>query len=277
MSYFYLFFAAFLWSTSFPVVKWGLYYIEPLPFVFFRFLLALLFYLPFLKIKNLKKIFQRNFILIGFFSAGGYVFQFIGQKYTLAGRASLFINMYVLWIPLLLYFLKKQKLKKTGILALILSLTGLFLLFYKSFGIFETIYSKGDFLTLLSSFSWAFYIIFAKKLLDKINPFEFSAFVILLTTVFLTPFSFINFKSPQGFQGYYAIFHLAFFCTFLAYFLYHLGLSKTHEFTSSLFLLLEVIFAIILSFIFLNEKFTLFQIIGGISILSGIFLGSKEN
>lgn len=277
MRYFYLFFAALLWSTSFPVVKWGLSYIEPLPFVFFRFLLALLFYIPFIKIRNLKKIFQRDFILIGLFSAGGYIFQFTGQKYTLAGRASLFINMYVLWIPLLLYFLKKQKFKKTGILALTLSLAGLFFLFYKSFGAFEINYLKGDFLTLLSSFSWAFYIIFAKKLLDKINPFEFSAFVILLTTIFLLPFSLINIKLPQNFQGYYAVFHLAFFCTFLAYFFYHSGLSKTQEFTSSLFLLLEVLLAIVLSFIFLGEKFTLIQIAGGILILSGIFIGAKED
>jgi drug/metabolite transporter (DMT)-like permease len=214
---------------------------------------------------------------VGIFSAGGYVFQFTGQKYTLAGRASLFINMYVLWIPFLLYFLKKQKFKKTGILALILSLAGLFFLFYRNFGTFEINYLKGDFLTLLSSFSWTFYIIFAKKLLEKINPLEFSAIVIFLTTIFLFPFLFIDFKLPHNFQGYYGVFHLAFFCTFLAYFLYHLGLSKTHEFTSSLFLLLEVLFAVILSFIFLNEKFTVIQITGSILILSGIFLGAKED
>lgn len=277
MRYFYLFLASFLWSTSFPVVKWGLSYIEPMPFLFFRFLIALFFYMPFLNLKKLKNILKKEFILIGFFSAGGYVFQFIGQKYTLAGRSSLFINMYILWIPFLLFILRKEKLKGKRIIALILSLSGLFFLFHKNIYKFEINYFKGDILTLISSFFWAFYIILAKKLLEEMNPLEFSAIVILLTAFFLLPFSFINFKMPYKFQGYYAIFHLSFFCTFLAYFLYHTGLSKTEEFTSSLFLLLEVIFALILSSIFLGERFSPIQIIGSILILSGTFLGASED
>lgn len=131
-------------------------------------------------------------------------------------------------------------------------------------------------LTLLSSLSWSFYIIIAKKILKFINPFELSGIVILLTTIFLLPFSLIDFKIPKNFEGYYAIFHLSFFCTFLAYFLYHVGLSKTSEFKSSIFLLLEVLFAVMFSFIFLKEKFTFIQTIGGIFIIFGIFIGTRK-
>ena len=276
MEYFYLFFAAFLWSTSFPITKWGLFYLNPLSFVFFRFLIALIFYLPFLNFKNFKKILNKDLILLGILSAGGYIFQFIGQKYTLAGRASLFINMYIVWVPLILYLFKKQKFEKFIIISIFLSILGLFLLFYKSLGKFEIEYIKGDLLTLLSSLSWSFYIIIAKRILNLIDPFELSGIVILLTGVFLLPFSLIDFKIPENFQGYYAIFHLSFFCTFLAYFLYHVGLSKTSEFKSSIFLLLEVLFAVIFSFIFLKERFTFIQIIGGILIISGIFFGTKK-
>ncbi len=276
MEYFYLFFAAFLWSTSFPITKWGLFYLNPLSFVFFRFLIAFIFYLPLLNFKNIKKILNKNLILLGIFSAGGYIFQFMGQKYTLAGRASLFINMYIIWVPLILYFLKKQKFEKFSIISIFLSLSGLFLLFYKNLGKFEIEYVKGDLLTLLSSLSWSFYIIIAKKILKFINPFELSGIVILLTTIFLLPFSLIDFKIPKNFEGYYAIFHLSFFCTFLAYFLYHIGLSKTSEFKSSIFLLLEVLFAVMFSFIFLKEKFTFIQTIGGIFIIFGIFIGTRK-
>jgi len=276
LEYFYLFFAAFLWSTSFPITKWGLFYLNPLSFVFFRFLIAFIFYLPLLNFKNIKKILNKNLILLGIFSAGGYIFQFMGQKYTLAGRASLFINMYIIWVPLILYFLKKQKFEKFSIISIFLSLSGLFLLFYKNLGKFEIEYVKGDLLTLLSSLSWSFYIIIAKKILKFINPFELSGIVILLTTIFLLPFSLIDFKIPKNFEGYYAIFHLSFFCTFLAYFLYHIGLSKTSEFKSSIFLLLEVLFAVMFSFIFLKEKFTFIQTIGGIFIIFGIFIGTRK-
>lgn len=247
---------------------------EPFQFVFFRFLLSFIFFLPFLKF-DVKKFFRKDLLIIGLLSAIGYLFQFTGQKYTLSGRASLFINTYVLWIPIIIYFFEKRNLKKSEIISLIFSLLGLFLLFYKDIGKFETNYIKGDILTLFSSFSWAFYIILAKKVLKEINPFEFTIAVIFLTLIFIFPFSLINFKFPQTLQEYYAVFHLAFFCTFLAYFLYHVGLSKTSEFTSSLFLLLEVIFAITLSFIFLKERFTSIQIIGSIFILSAIFWGTK--
>ncbi len=274
MKYLYLFVSAFLWSTSFPIVKWGLSYIQPFQFVFFRFLLSFLFFLPFLKF-DINKLLRRDLLLTGLLSATGYLSQFIGQKYTLSGRAGLFINTYILWIPIILYFFERRNLNKTQIISLIFSLFGLFLLFYKDIGKFETNYIKGDILTLLSSFLWAFYIILAKKILKEINPFEFSAIIIFLTLIFLFPFTLINFRFPQNLQGYYAIFHLAFFCTFLAYFLYHLGLSETSEFTSSLFLLLEVVFAIILSFIFLKEKFKFIQIIGSLFILLSIFFGVK--
>lgn len=274
MKYLYLFLSAFLWSTSFPVVKWGLSYIEPFQFVFFRFLLSFIFFLPFLKF-DIKKFFRKDLLIMGLLSATGYLFQFAGQKYTLSGRASLFINTYILWIPIIIYFFERKKLSKNELISLTLSLFGLLLLFYKDIGRLELNYLKGDILTLFSSFSWAFYIILAKKALKEINPFEFTAIIIFLTLIFIFPFSLINFKFPQNLQGYYAIFHLSFFCTFLAYFLYHIGLSETSEFTSSLFLLLEVVFAIILSFIFLKERFTSIQIIGSIFILSAIFWGTK--
>jgi len=276
LEYFYLFLAALLWSTSFPLVKWGLSYLNPLSFLFFRFLIAFIFFVPFLNFKNLKKNLNKDLILLGILSAGGYIFQFMGQKYTLAGRTSLFINLYVIWVPLILYFLKKQKFEKFSIISIFLSISGLFLLFYKTFGKFEIEYIKGDFLTLLSSLLWSFYIIIAKRILNFLDPFQFSGIVILLTAFFLLPFSLIDFKIPKNFQGYYAIFHLSFFCTFFAYFLYHIGLSKTSEFKSSLFLLLEVIFAVIFSFIFLKEKFTFIQMIGGILIIFGIFFGTKK-
>lgn len=131
MEYFYLFFAAFLWSTSFPITKWGLFYLNPLSFVFFRFLIAFIFYLPLLNFKNVKKILNKNLILLGIFSAGGYIFQFMGQKYTLAGRASLFINMYIIWVPLILYFLKKQKFEKSSIISIFYPFQDFFFYFTK--------------------------------------------------------------------------------------------------------------------------------------------------
>ena len=97
--------AALLWGTSFVAVRWGLENeMNPLFFVSLRFLIAALLFLPIamLKVAGIKRLLlSPSIILLGFINAIGFAFQFIGQKFTTAGNASLFVNFYVILVPLL--------------------------------------------------------------------------------------------------------------------------------------------------------------------------------
>jgi drug/metabolite transporter (DMT)-like permease len=69
-----------------------------------------------------------------------------------------------------------------------------------------------------------------------------------------------------------AIVFLALFSTTLAYYLYFYGLERISAVKSSVFLLIEIVTAVVMGILFLNETLTLPVLIGGALIALAIFL-----
>lgn len=278
MAFLALVLAAVLWSTSFPVIKWGLGFLSPLPFAFLRFLVAALLFLPYLlRIpgERLKRALQRKGLLsLAFLNALGYVFQFLGQQYTDAGRTALFINTYVLWVPVLSVLWLRAPVGRRTWGALALALVGLILITTGGHlgRIFAQVRWKGDALALAASFTWGFYIVIAKRELATVPPLLLSALVVWGSLPFLLPFFLLSPQVPTGWAGWGAVLYLAVFCTVLPYFLYAYGLRETSPVFSSLVLLLEVVAAAGLSAFFLGERFSGSDLLGALLILVGILL-----
>jgi DME family drug/metabolite transporter len=75
--------------------------------------------------------------------------------------------------------------------------------------------------------------------------------------------------------GWVAVAFTGVFCSVTAYLLWGTGLKRIPVTTSAIILLVEVIWALILSFVFLGDSFTLVSGIGAIMILVSIFFASK--
>lgn len=93
-------FVTLLWSTSFILIKWGLYEIPPLTFAGLRYSLAFFVLIPFalnsstlIEIKNLQKNDWRNLFLLGvlFYSITQGA-QFVGLYFLPAVTVSLILN-----------------------------------------------------------------------------------------------------------------------------------------------------------------------------------------
>ena len=90
--------AVLLWSTSFPLIRWALFSVDPAPLVATRFLVATLGALAALPV--LRRPFPWQALrdprvwLLGFLTALGFALQFFGQSLTSASMAAVLVNTY---------------------------------------------------------------------------------------------------------------------------------------------------------------------------------------
>jgi len=289
--------AALLWGTSFVAVRWGLEQdIDPIIFVTLRFLIAALFFTPIalVKISNLRSLLlQKKIIALGFFNAIGFAFQFFGQQFTSAGKASLFVNFYVLIVPLLAPLFLKEKLSITVIFSAILGFVGAFMVstnldFNQLSFTKGTI--KGDIITLGAGVSWAIYIILSKRYLESDTKRSGTAVfygTIVWTSVILSfacPITIIinrsilnSFAQQFSWRPMVAVIYLAIMCTALAFAIYMEGLKRAEAGESSIFMLIEVIVAFILEWIIFGAKPAFWSTIGvALIVFAVIILSLKQ-
>ncbi len=254
--------SASIWGTSFVVIRWGLEYIDPLSFVFLRFLVAtiLLFPLMILKKRSIKQIIKKKeIILIGFFNAISFFFQYLGQDLTTAGKAAIFVNFYVIIVPLIAPFFLNEKRNLNVIIAAIMGIIGVFFV-STNMNLSSLTNGRflGDLLTFISTIGWAGYVIASKRYFNdsnKNNPLDVFFGSIFWNSLFLSPsfaYSlFFNAGQPIrfSFQFLLSLFYLVLFCTIGAFLIYlhALNLGKAGE--SSIFLLIEIVVAFILEII----------------------------
>ena len=284
-------FAALAWGSSFPVIKWGLAFINPLLFLLFRFLIASAAAIPFMKNSSIIqtiKLFKNKFIIfLGVLNAAGYILEFTGLMFTTASKASLLVNVNVVLVALFSIIVLGERLDWKKITALTAGLTGVLLITVD--GDFSTIFSGnilGDILVTAAGAVWALYIVYSKKTVsDKadglvdVNSVNVSWTVIILTTVVFTPATLAyivwepaSLASLISIQAVFALIYLGLVCTTLAFTLYFKSLKYISATSAGIILLAEIVFALVLSNVFLLEPITSYIIIGGLMICAAVIL-----
>ena len=113
---------SFIWGTAFVAQDMGMDYIGPYTFSAARLTLGFLTLLPFFfilefkKVKNSKlsfKIIINYLFLLGFFLAGGNIFQQISLIYTDVANSAVFTVLYVIIVPVIAYFIFSKKIHKS--------------------------------------------------------------------------------------------------------------------------------------------------------------------
>lgn len=117
ISIFQALFVTFLWSTSFIIIKWGLFEIPPITYAGLRYIIAFLCFIPFIfrkkyisEIKQLKPTQWKKLILLGFifytFTQGS---QFLGLSLLPSVTVSLMLNFTPLIVAVMGVFLLAEK------------------------------------------------------------------------------------------------------------------------------------------------------------------------
>lgn len=276
--------AGILWGTSFPAIKIGLNYIDPINFVFLRFLIAsIVMFVAVLAIKKFEfKMYNKKLLVfLGLTNGVAYLLQYIGMNYTSAAKASLFVNLSVIWVALISTATIGEHFGKNKTLGIISGLIGLFLvttnLNLETLGEGQIL---GDLLLILAGIVWAFFIVYNKILVNSNNGLIQSIIWILpITLLPAIPFVLL---SPNNIlvipiEGWIAIFYTAIFCWVIPYYLWLEGLKHISASTSTILLLTEILVATTISIIFLDELITLTTGIGAVLIVAALVIVSKQS
>jgi drug/metabolite transporter (DMT)-like permease len=176
-----------IWGFAFVAQKTGMDYVGPYTYNGIRFLIGSLSLLPLILIRLVKnknaavsdskavpltpKLFFGSTLLAGlclFFAAS---LQQIGIMSTTTGHSGFITGLYVVLVPIIGIFLGR----KTGLptwAGAFLTLTGLF--FLSAMGNSGVI-NRGDVITAISAFFWAFHVLVIDALVRRIDPLILSA------------------------------------------------------------------------------------------------------
>lgn len=260
-------FARFIYNTG----------LDTLEMLFFRFLIASIFLALFLYYK--KILFIPNYkILLSLFLLGGlgYFTQSMlylsSIKYIPISIAVLLLYLYPTIVSSLSFLLKIEKFTMRIAIALVMSVSGLFLIT----GPGEGFSLYGLVLALGSAFVYAGYIIGSSKVLRKIEGETASLYVMASATMSFLVFSMVtkgNVEVKE--EALLWIFLMALVSTTLAITAFFSGLRLIGPSRASIISILEPLTSIFLSFILFGEEFSAIQAAGALFIIVAVLISFK--
>lgn len=262
-------------------------YIDAYGFIFLRVGGAtLLFWCIWLIMKMLKvgpneKIALHDFpriIACAFFGVALNMLTFFkGLSLTSPISAAVIMVCTPLIVLILSAIIIKEKMRKRKILGILLGLFGTsFLILYgKSIGNNSNA-SLGNFLVLVNAFSYGFYLVVVKKLMDKYNAFTFVKWIYLFGFLMVTPFGWGQFQSVNwAVLPSDIIWKIGFVVVFSTFFTYLLNLLSMRELKPTLvavFIYLQPLFATVFAISLGKDELSWVKISSAILIFTGVYL-----
>ena len=198
-------------------------------------------------------------------------------SFTSVAHATLMANTAPIFVTLVSFFFLRQEIKTSFFGSLFLSFLGVAIVILAGSGS-DSGRLLGDSLGLIAAIFYAAYILAIKKLTETVPPAHTLFFATLFTSIFLCPVGLIESDSffPSTYKGWMILIAYAFVSQALAQGLITFGISRLSAHLSSLTLLIQPIAAAIYGWLLLSESLNLWQGLGGLIVLVGIYLASKE-
>jgi len=276
-------FASFLWGTSFVAAKIGLEDADPFLYTMVRFLLgsAVLFIAMFLSGRFDWGIMRNRLVWsIAFVNACAYQLQHIGISMTTATNAVLLVDIDVVFVALIAAVVLKEKIGPRIVAGMFIGLAGVVTV--TTGGDPGNVLSgtfTGNITVFLSGVLWAFFIVYQKKILiAERNVLMVTTAVIFATAVFLLPMSTVLTRDwSLTSSGWMSAVYTGIFCSGIAFLAYNAGLRRVGATSSSILLLMEIVFGILLAVVLLNEIPAPEVALGGVLIVIAIIIISIRN
>ncbi len=266
-----LFYSAAIWGSTFFIVKDALNDIDPIILVGYRFLMAGLILLAYLKISGrpiLKGLGQATVLAVILFLL--YVPQTIGLKYTTASNSGFITGLFVAFVPVFMLTIFRRKPTVAEVVASIVSLGGLWIL---TGGLKDI--NVGDSLTLIAAMTYALHVLYADKYVKSgIDPYTICTQQFLLVGLFSLVTGLVlglPFMIGSAAAGRTVIF-LALFPTLSAFVIQMVAQRITAPLKVSLIFALEPVFAAVFAWTLGGEEFVPHRAAGGALIFVALVI-----
>lgn len=312
--YIFILITTIIWAAAGPIIKYTLDYIPPLTFLFLRFLIACIIFLPY-TVYEIQKVRINpkdylNFFILGIFSQTSLALIFLALNYTTAiDNAVIGILGSIMSVVAGKYFYNdkvngntKKGLLLASIGTLIVVMEPLIIDGGNNVNITHRLI--GNSLLFLYNVVWVLFIIWSKmsmgetsKLLKKslsfihLKPMTKSYPPTLITAVCMfvglftsVPLAMIEISNGNGFNvlelginGVLGLLYMSLFSSLVGYILYQKALEYVKTSDIAFFHYLSPLFTLPVAFVLLGEIPTRIVVAGSIIIAVGVYIGEINN
>ncbi|WP_300369827.1 DMT family transporter [Brachyspira sp.] len=270
-----IFLTALIWGYSFVAVKVVVREIEPFYLVGLRNLIGGIFIsiVFFKKIKNITKKDIMLCLSLGVVLFLGFFLQTMSSKFITASKVAFFTGSYVIFIPFLAWIAYRKMPHIAAFIAAIITVLGLYLL--TSFEGLASI-KAGDLFALLSAFVFALHIMLIDKILKYVDGVIMAALQLIIAGIISLFIGFmtstpLNITSISN-ESLYSLLYLAIGATGIAYLLQTVSQKYVNPNKAGIILSLESFLGALGGVIFMNDPLTFNFVLGGICMISAIFI-----
>lgn len=265
-----LIYCSLIWGATFFVVKSALFSVHSVTLVGYRFLIASILLFPVLLAKKTLHLHIKEGFLLSCLLSAGYLAQTWGLKYTTAANSGFITGLFVLFVPISLFFLFSKSVTKLQWLTCFMAVTGLWILTGGING-----FNFGDGLTLLCAPAFALQLVLVGRYVKRKSNLTALAFhqfwmtgmiCLLISAIFGYGFEVTSVK------GIWIIVFLAVFPTFSAFFIQLWGQKRVEPVKTSLIFSLEPMFAAMFAWTLGGEILQIKSIAGGAVIMAAILI-----
>jgi len=276
--YSYVAAAAIIWGSNGVIVNWVPY--DAYAIAFFRVLFASLTLLPVVLLTRKPETMRaakswRVMLSLGLLLALGWTLLFHSMKLIAIANAVLLNYTAPIFVALLAPLFLKEKLEKSTLLALAISVAGIVVISYQQNLQISHLNLLGVILGLLSGLAYAGFIIASKRALSSFSSLVVAFYSYAVASIFLLPFVIGTDFSPD-LASWILLLVLGVFNTGFAVTLYLKGLGMVKAQKAVVFTYLEPASAVVFGFLFLAQQPTPLMLVGGFLILiAGYIVASR--
>lgn len=280
-AYLVLTLVSLLWGIASPVIKYTLNFIPPYSFLFWRFLITCLIFLPFFIYFVKKQPIQLTEVpILAFLGLLGtpltLILLFVGYTKTTSMDGVLISATAPIFITIGGAIFLKEKVTSIERIGLLIAVAGSLITISQP--LFEGGFLKsqnllGNLLVFGSVISWTAFTLLSKVQFKKHHPFVITAFCFFVGLITVFPFFLLenNFQI-WNFNALMGILYMSVFSSVIAYTFYEYGLSLIEASEATLFAYLQPIFAAPIALFWLGEKITFPFVIGALIIAVGVLI-----
>lgn len=276
-------FVIFIWSITFVSTKVLLRFLSPTEILVYRYIIAYLIFVvsdpKFIKPRSVRE--ECIFALAGFL---GITLYFLCENFALSYSTASNVALLVSTAPMLTgvvahFMTKNEKITKNFLWGCVFGLAGVFLLVFNGHFVLK-LNPIGDFLAIGAALSFAFYSI----VIRDINK-SYSLAVITRKSFFYSLVSLVPLLFTQAFHWrpdvlmrfdvMANLIFLGVFASAVCFLLWNKVIWSLGAVKANNLMYLSPPMAIIAATVVLNERITLFYIIGGLLVLTGVYISQK--
>ncbi len=262
--------------------------IPPLPFTLIRFILASIILLIILLLQKQKLTLKgfKELIPVSILGSMNVTLFVFGVRWTTASSSQMLYTFAPLLAALASYFLLKERFSSRKIVGILAGFLGSLIII-----ILPVLSGKssingsiaGNLIIFIAVISFSFYSVFSKHYQKKYQPLQITLAFALTTVVIqtiLSPFTFHNATWVHSISAatIWSSLYVGIIGAGIYYYVYQLAIKNATPVVATMVLYLQPIFTILWAVGMLNEKLSLWFIIGSLLAFAGIILvTSKDN